>query len=80
MNPKKISPETRAVLMVDQDMRSVIDSFRQATPFMSEGRSGRTQERREMVNASPELRALVGRLPLDFLETLARVGNKPEET
>jgi hypothetical protein len=53
------SRHTQATKMVMNDMRKVIDSFSDDTPFMAEEVSKRTQARRAAIeNAPPDIKAL----------------------
>lgn len=73
MNPSRVSEQTRAVLLATDDVNRAIRSFADEVPFMEESRSRRSQRQKEIIaNASPDLRALIGKYPMDFIERLAR--------
>jgi hypothetical protein len=56
------SPHTRAVKMAQDDLKKVIDSFKEQPPFMAEDVSKRTEARRARIEQAPaDIRGLLDR-------------------
>jgi hypothetical protein len=56
------SAHTRAVKMAQDDLRKVIDSFKNEPPFMAEEISARTRARRARIEQAPaDIRGLLDR-------------------
>lgn len=78
MDRRKMSRQSRATLEAGDVMRQVIDSFRNETPFMTDKKSARTENREAAIATAPtDVQELLGQgFSTELVARIARMENE----